>query len=270
MRRFQRLYVDWQRFVVRWFIVGIILVLLFALGFLLFSPVVHVRTIHVKRTDPRLDIDVVQQSLAPLFGRHTVFLSELEVLALLRDAVPDLDEVEVHKAYPAEISVTVTLDPIVVKAEVISPDIAQPPLTATGGLQTYLTSDGMLVETTLAQPPDLPVVRLVDWGARPQPGDTVLPVDFFVRMRGAEEELTDQFSLVIRERTVFIRGQEFHLLVVRESGEGAGGDPVVLWFDLRSPLSDHLQRYRSFLRAAGPDAATEYIDLRLQDRVVYK
>lgn len=270
LRRFQRLYVDWQQFVVRWFLVGIVLALLFALGFLLFSPVVHIRSISIQRTDPRLDIEHVQQALAPLFGRHTVFLSELEVLTLLREAVPDIDQVEVQKSYPSDITVAVTLDALVAKVQIISPDEpqdAEAAPTATGAVQNYLSSDGMLITTSLPQDPDLPLIRLVDWGARPQQGDTVLPVEFFIRMRQAEEQLTSQFSLNVLERTIFLRGQEFHLRVSRESQQGSA---VNLWFDLRSPLADHLQRYRAFLRAAGPDVAQEYIDLRLQDRVVYK
>jgi hypothetical protein len=268
LRRFQRLYVDWQQFVLRWFLVGLVLTLLFCVGFLLFSPVVRVRTIHVKRTDPRLDIELVQTSLAPLFGRQTVFLSEVEILSLLRGAVPDLDTVEVHKAYPAEISVTVTLDPIVAKVEVVSPDAPTdvPAPSGTGALQPYLTRDGMLVQTEHPQVSDLPLLRFVDWGARPQSGDMVLPTEFFVRMREAEEQLAEQFSLSVLERTIFMRGQEFHLRVSREGQEGS----IVLWFDMRSALADHLQRYRNFLRAVGAEVATEYIDLRLQDRVVYK
>ena len=68
---------EWQRSFVRWFLVGIVLVLLLALTLLMFSPIVQVQEIRVKKTDPRLDIDQVQQALAPLFGRHFLLLSNL-------------------------------------------------------------------------------------------------------------------------------------------------------------------------------------------------
>jgi hypothetical protein len=61
-------------------------------------------------------------------------------------------------------------------------------------------------------------------------------------------------------RTLFLRAQEYHLQT-RE---------WTLWFDMRSSIEDHLQRYRIFLREIPHEEVREYIDLRLKDRVVYK
>ncbi|MDD5469833.1 MAG: hypothetical protein PHO92_03490 [Candidatus Peribacteraceae bacterium] len=270
VRRVQRLYVDWQRFVVRWFLVGLLAALLFILGFLLFSPLVQVRAVHIKRTDPRLDIEKVQMALVPIFGRHTAFLSNFEVLSLLRDAVPDIDQVSIVKEYPSDVSITVTLDPLVAQMVIVSPDAPGDAAQATAGsgaLYDFLTNEGMYV--TAAEPqPDLPVIRLVDWGARPQPGNIVLIPAFLQRIRDTEQALLSQLGFVTLERIVFLRGQEYHLLVERAAESGVLRP--VLWFDARSSVEEHLQRYRAFLRALGPDAAKEYIDLRLKDRVVYK
>jgi len=272
LRRVQHVYVDWQQFILRWFFVGTAIVLIFVLGFLMFSPVVRVRAIHVKRSDTRLDIEQVQHALAPLFGKHTLFLSQLEVLSLLRGVIPDLRKVRLEKQYPADIVVSVELDPIVARTEIVEPAAGEdtaPVPEGTGALLPYLTDKGMLIETDAPQGADLPVIYLVDWGARPQSGSAVLPPEFFMGLRDAEKEIFSQFGYRVTERTVFLRGQEFHLRVERDLPEG-GARSVVLWFDTRSTLAEHLQRYRTFLQALGPDAAQEYIDLRLKDRIVYK
>jgi len=271
MRKVQRLYVDWQKFVVRWFLVGALAALIFILCFLLLSPIVQIRAVHIKRTDPRLDVEKVQMALAPLFGRHTAFISGLEILSLLKDAVPDIDQVSIAKDYPSDLYVTVTLDPLVAQMLIVSPDeqgnTAQPAAAGSGILLDFITNEGMYI--TAADPhPELPLIRLVDWGARPQPGKIVLTSQFLQRIQDTEKALLSQLGFVITDRTVFLRGQEYHLSVEREAENGVLRS--VLWFDIRSSVEEHLQRYRAFLKALGPDVAREYVDLRLKDRVVYK
>jgi hypothetical protein len=59
---------------------------------------------------------------------------------------------------------------------------------------------------------------------------------------------------------VYLRSREFHLQTAKYS----------LWFDMRSPLAQQIDRYRLFLQSAGAGAAKVYVDLRLQDRIVYR
>lgn len=265
-RKVQRIYFDWQRFIVRWFLVGILVALIFIFCFLLFSPVVKVRAVHIKRTDSRLDVETVQMALAPLFGQNTAFISELEVFTLLRDAIPDIDKVTITKEYPSDVSVSIKLDPLVARLIIVSPD-EKDPVTESGSTLDFLTEEGMYITAT-DQDSDLTTLRLVDWGARPQAGNIILTQEFLASIEEAEQELLSQFGFVITQRTVFLRGQEFHLSVEREAESGVMR--YVLWFDIRSTVDEHLQRYRTFLKALGPVAASEYIDLRLKDRVVYK
>ena len=257
-RRVERSYLEWQKFVIRWLLVGFAAVLVFAFGFLIFSPVVSVREIHIVRTDPRLDIESVQQALAPLFNRHTMFLSEFEVRSLLKQAIPDLDTVEVAKMYPSELRVSVKLDPIIARLDILDPE--QERSTATGAWIDYITNEGMYIATNATYEEEFPIIQLVDWGARPQPGERVISVDLLERMDAAGHALVSQFGYTILSNRVYMRSQEFHLQV-----EGYS-----LWFDMRSSLADHLLRYRTLLNAVGPENVNQYIDLRLTDRLVYK
>ena len=258
LRRAHRSYLEWQKFVLHWFLVGLAGVLVLIFGFLLFSPVVHIREIKIIRTDARLDIESVQQALAPLFNRHTLFLSEFEIRSLLKQAITDLDYVDITKVYPSGLRVSVHLDPLIARMDILDPE--QERSTSTGTSIDYLTNEGMYIATIAEQSEELSVFTLVDWGARPQPGERVISVDLLDRMDRAEKALKDQFDFDVLSRKVYMRSQEFHLQLPDYS----------LWFDMRSPLSDHLLRYRTFLNAVSSEEVNQYIDLRLTDRVVYK
>ncbi len=266
-RRLQRTYLEWQRFIARWFLVGIIIALLFTFGFIVFSPVIRVREIIVSRTDPRLDIEQVQMALAPIFGRHPVFLSEIEIHSILMQELPDLRSVEVKKIYPSEVHVSVTLDPFVAQLGIVKPgEVIE--ATATGVLVDYLTDKGMYISTSAIYDEELPYLVIVDWGARPQSGEKLLSTDFLDRMRMMEQTLVHQFGQDTLIRAVYLRSQEFHLQV--EAPEGSTVGKYSLWFDMKSSLEEQIGRYRTFLQTVGADAVGYYIDLRIKDRVVYK
>ena len=258
-----------QRFFLRWIIVGLSAALLLVLGYVLFSPVIRVREITVVRSDPRLDVEQVQQVLMPLFGRHPLFVSRLEVRALLKESMPSITDVELVKAYPAELRVTPHLEPLALRVTITGPDELQ------GGQpegvedwKDFVTEGGWYIQTATPQKAGhLPHVQLVDWGARPNPGTSLFLPDFLQRMRIVEQALSTQFGQTIVSRAVYLRAREFHLTVTT-GGENA--KQLTLWFDTRGTVEEQLQRYRTFLKGISPGEVTQYVDLRLKDRVVYK
>lgn len=273
-QRWHRARLRWQRkvslfreVVRRFLVVAGIGIVVLVIGFLIFSPVLHIREVKVMRSDTRIDADLVQRALAPVFGNHLFFLSAQDVEKLLRDAVPDLDTVQVAKEYPSSLQLKMTLDPIIARLTIDDPDHkvsgsgagiqqAKPP-------SDFLTSEGMYVAYFDAQvrtSTGLLALRVVDWGVRPVPWKPLIDPLLLQSLREAETALTEQFGHTLRSRTVYLRAQEFHL---QTSG-------LSLWFDLRSPLMEQLDRYRLYLRMAGPSAAREYVDLRLADKIVYK
>lgn len=243
---------------IRWTLVAIIGVLLLALGLILFSPIVLVSGISVYRTEARLDIEQVQQDLAPLFGRHLFFLSISEVKDLLHHNLPDVKEIKVQKEYPSKVLVHVSLEPLVAKLKIISPDADN---SGTGTTVDYLTENGKYTATMSPGEVDtLPTIRVVDWATYPVPGAQIMTPDFLEGMTRAARALEVQFGHTIVERTVFLRARELHLKT----------DAYTLWMDMTVPLEDQLIRYRTFLQAIDPGEVQEYIDLRLSDRVIYK
>jgi hypothetical protein len=224
--------------------------------------------------DERLDIDKIQQVLAPLFGHRILFLSERDVVEILEKSVVDLSEVQVNKQYPSTISVTISLDPLVAELKVDDPtrgsthkdsdDISEGIAEVGSGVTTgrdYLTSKGVYVHVQSGKPSvPLPLLRLVDWGVRPLPGVPLISTELLKKMRFAEQILFQQFGMDVSERTIFLRAQEFHLTV----------NDLTLWFDIRSSIEVQIERYRTFLQNVESTEAEEYIDLRLSDRVVYR
>ena len=229
-------------------------------GFLLFSPIVQVREIQVTRESPRLDIEGVQTTLTPIFGRHLFFLSSFEVINLLKESIPDIGEVRIGKTYPSTLNVRIALHPLVARLHIVDPE-ASTAGSGTGVTLDFLTDQGIYIATSSVDDTEvLPDITLVDWGVRPEPGQMLIEPAFLERMNAAELTLLRQFGQEIEERIVFLRAQEFHLRV--------GG--IELWFDLRTPLKDQIDRYRTFLREVPISEVRQHIDLRTEDRVVYQ
>lgn len=246
-----------------WILLAIIIVLG---GIAIFSPFLQVREIRVIRNDQRVDVERVQESLGSLFGEHLLFITQKQVLPLLASSVPDLRTAIVDKQYPSTLILRLELEPVVALLEIVDPDgNVSPAVTGTGSdsLGDYLTADG----TYVVYPPSVvqsgtgtAVVRIVDWGVRPEPWRYLLDITMLERIAQAEQILRDQFGEETSQRVVYLRSREFHLQTSRHS----------LWFDMRGPLPEYFDRYRLFLESVGPDAAELYIDLRLQDRIVYR
>jgi len=262
---FRRLQVSagvWRNMCIRWGVALIAILTLFITGMILFSPLLTVRSIEVIRESPRLDIEQVQQTLAPLFGKKMLFLTPFEAEDLLRASITDLRDLRISKAFPGTLRISIVLDPLVARLAIASPEALDRSAAGSGASIDFLTSEGVYVRTSSVQDGDtFPEITLVDWGVRPQPGTVILPPQFLERMNAAEVVLLRQFGEEVRKRVAYVRAQEFHLLL---------GNNRFLWFDLRSPIDKQAERYRIFLKEIGPEKAKEYVDLRIEGRVVYK
>ncbi|MDD5074805.1 MAG: hypothetical protein PHO54_02900 [Candidatus Peribacteraceae bacterium] len=257
-RGVQRNMEGWKRGILRWTVAAVIGLVILTVGLVVFSPIGRIEEVHVVRTDPRLDIEEVLRTLSPLFGRYLVAVSTREVRQLLDAKFRDTKSLEVSKRYPSQLSVRIELDPLVARVKILDPDGGT---TGTGATVGFLTERGMYsaagAETGSGS---LPLLQVVDWGIRPEPGALLVTPEFFRTMRNAEEILRTQFGQTVSRRSVYLRAQEFHFTVL-----GIG-----LWFDMKTPLEDQLQRYRTFLQGVGLTTAKEYVDLRISDKVIYK
>lgn len=285
-KRVQRVWQRWQRranvvrrALMRMLLLAVPTAIVFGVGFLLFSSALHIRAVRIPLTDPRIDVEQVQQGLASLFGRHLFFLHTHDVHKAAHNVVPDLATVSVAKAYPATLEVRLTLRPLVARLSIDDPNVTQNARDVRAGATSedtgsgagaradtrgdFLTEDGLYVayaQTQVQSGAALPQLHIVDWGVRPMPGTLLLEPDMLVAMREAEHMLEEQFRQTVRLRIVYLRAREFQL----ETSVHA------LWFDLRTPVADQLARYRTFLQTVGEEAARQYVDLRLVDKIIYQ
>lgn len=262
-RRLRKIQMHWENIqasAMRWMAVTVIVLGIAVFGFLLFSPIIQVREIKVTRLSPRLDIEEVQSTLSSLFGRHLFFLSAFEVEQILNESIADIERVKIGKEYASVLHVEIELQPLVAKLRIIAPDDIDVPV-GTGSTIDYVTEEGIYVTTTAAKDTQtLPEIILVDWGVRPVPGALLVSPTFIERINAAEIAFLRQFGQEVQRRTVYLRAQEFHLRIADRE----------LWFDLKSPLEDQLERYRIFLREVGIEEAKDYVDLRVSNRVIYQ
>lgn len=263
MRRLQIAFAEFRGSAVRWAALIVTVICFVVVGMILFSPILNVRSIEVTRKSPRLDIEQVQQALAPMFGRRMLFLPSFEVSDLLKVSIPDIKSIGVTKAFPSTLKVSVELDPLSARLRIADPDALDRTANAgTGSKLDFLTPKGVYVQTSTAQDDQaLPDFMLVDWGVRPQPGSVLISSEFLQRMNAAEVTLLRQFGQEVNKRVVYLRAQEFHFLIDKN---------IALWFDLKSPLESQIGRYRTFLKDVGMGKVKEYVDLRIQGRVIYK
>lgn len=277
-QRWQRLAQQWRRRIVALRTVFLRFAIVFVLGLALligglavFSPILDLREIRVQRSDPRINVERIQRTLAPLFGQHLLFLSDQTITEMLEAAAPDIKEVTLSKQYPSTLHIRLELDPVIARLKIVEPD-SQATASGSGVSGSgevlpqgddFLTAEGMYVvypSSFVGAGSGLLLIDIVDWGVRPTPGAILIEPNFLQSIRRAEEEVIHQFGQTIRSRAVYLRAREFHLQT----------STYALWFDLRSPLQEQLQRYSLFLQTVGGENAKEYVDLRLKDKIVYK
>lgn len=237
--------------------IGVLLV-----GMTLFSPLFHVREVRIIRATPRLDIEHVQTLLTPLFGTSMFSLSLHEVRVLLEEYFTDIETVDMQKEYPGALIVHIALEPLLARLILGSDTHLSLPSSGSGvALREYLTVRGRyVVSRGEGVQETIPLIRVVDWGARPVDGVVLLSPANLAVIFQAEKALLEQFGQEVQGRTIFLRAHEFHL----DTGTEA------LWFSMESPLPEQLRRYQRFLETVRGKEAEQYIDLRLSDRVTYR
>lgn len=248
-----------------WLLIGTGILLAAALLVLIFAPFFDVRQIVIHRQDPRIDMEDIQQSLRPLFRQRLLLVTKSQVSALLGNDYPDIDRIDIEKKYPSTLIVSMTMEPIA--AEIIIGDSNVAFATQTGatvgsGSYAYITRSGLFISSPirLTRANSVPTLRLNDWGIRPENRARALPPDFVERIFSARDALRTVFGLTTRDISVYVRAQEFHIRTNR----------VTLWFDLRSPLSVQLERFREFLKNVPLEQVQQYIDLRIADTIIYQ
>lgn len=259
VRRFQTQWYRTKPWLLRSIIIGSALLIVTVVCVLLFSPLIQVRQISIAKQKNRLDIAEVQQQLQGMFNRHLFFVTQSEVERLLVQQRDDVEGVTITKEYPDHLIVDIAVKPVTAALQLEH----APPPDENAPQQHYLTADGLYVHSvfSLTQSGEvLPLIHMVDYSEWPESGQYVVDQSLLEQMFTTETKLNREFGQEVTRRTVFVRAQEYHLDIGDRS----------LWFDIRSTAEEQLEKYALFLSAPIAYPVTEYIDLRLFNKVVWK
>lgn len=276
IRRRKEMFARWGRKMARfsdmvisefrlWIAIGTGIIILTVAGTLLFAPFFDVREMKVRRQDPRIDPEEIQQTLSPLFKQRLVLVTRNQVAGMLHAEYPEIERVEISKDYPSTLSVSVYLESVAAEVVIADDmDVGSGSGSTTGSgtdVYTYVTRKGTFVTSPirLAGGP-YPKLTVTDWGIRPQNRTPLLAPEFLQTIFLARDALRRDFGLQSENISIYLRAQEFHIKT----------NKTTLWFDLRSPLNVQFQRFREFLKTLSLDQAKEYIDLRIADKIIYK
>lgn len=247
-----------------WMLIACGVVIVTTVCVLLFAPFFDVREIRVRRQDPRIDPQEIEETLSALFKQRLILVTRSQVAAMLHAEYPDLDRVEISKEYPSTLTVTVYLEPVVAEVNIADAEAAG---TGSGttmsgtGAHAYLTRHGYFVVSPIAlTKTPLPSLTITDWNIRPQNRTQLLEPELLQSVFLARDTLRRDFGLQTPKIVLYLRAQEFHIRT----------NKTTLWFDLRSPLPVQFQRFREFLKASSLDQAKGYIDLRIADKIIYQ
>jgi cell division septal protein FtsQ len=252
-----------------WIVIGITLTVIASMSVLLFAPFFDVRQIHVRRQDPRVDPEEVQQILSPLFNQRLVLVTRSQISDMLEAVYPDITDVTIAKEYPSTLTVSIVLEPVIAELKIVESDA--PKLASESGAvlatgsgsakYSYITERGVFFSTPIRLTKQkMETLEITDWSIRPQDRTELLSPLFLKTIFLARDTLRRDFGLEAQRITIYLRAKEFHIKTPK----------VTLWFDLRSDLPVQFQRFREFLKALSLDQAKEYIDLRIADKIVYK
>jgi len=228
-----------------------------------------------------VDVEEIQMLMKPTFGRHILFLPPLLLSRDIQASLPEVASVEVRRIYPDELHIRLTMDPLAAKIHIGDPDDTEHDLQnslAAGGSGTgttvhrYLSVQGVYLEYPFpVEEGDraLPILHLVDWAVKPAHRQRTITPEVIKTIQQGRAVLEQSFGLTVPYVTVYLRAREFHVHTIHP-GREEGNETLMLWFDQGSPIIEQINRYRAFLREVPAEAPSEYVDLRLHDRVVYK
>lgn len=220
----------------------------------------------IRRQDPRIDPEDIQDMLSPLFHQKLLLVSRSQVMTMLTASYPDIEKIEIAKNYPSKLTITIYLEPVIAEIKI---DEGSTDSTASGSVlsgsgtssYSYVTKRGYFITSPMKiDSAPLPIITITDWAMRPQNRSLLLTEAFLHNAFLARDTLRRDFGLTTVNTVIFLRAQEFHIQTNKAN----------LWFDLRSPLSVQFQRFRSFLKAVSFEDVKEYIDLRIADKIIYQ
>ncbi len=218
-------------------------------AFALLSPYFHIKKITVNREATGVDIEAVQATLKPFYGKNLIFLDTQHLKKTLLQNFLDFRTVEVKEQWPDQIVITVKLSP--------------PAFTLfdmeTANFST-ISADGVILSNKSDD--QLPTIKVKGLSKPLLPGTKFIEATALEKIKKIEAELLAQVDTGTQEIILLPDAQEVHFITLRNTA---------LWFDLRTNIDEQIQKLKLGAKEIGLHSKPiEHVDLRIPNQLFWK
>lgn len=222
--------------------------LLFTL-FAVFSPYFDLKRVEVKRDNPHLDVQAVENLMAEFYGQNLLFLSQQEVETRLLETFSEFRRVKLTDAWPDGLKITIELSPPFYQV-----------LNEHDATFSVISEDGVVLRQEATE--GLPLLKIKSYEQPLKSGENFTTPEVLQDITYLRELFGAKFQIEISEIRYLPLAYEVHFV----SSKG-----TAFWFDLRADVpeqarkidlvSDEINLYTQKL---------EHVDLRIPNQVFWK
>lgn len=235
-----------------WIIGGVTLVVI-VFFFVLFGPLFRVKEVKVQITNHSLlDAAKVEEFLGQFRGKLLLFLHPRQMLFDIRDHFQEVADVECRKVYPK-----------LLDCNVIEYKSALAVWRGEGEDTEYIVNEAGVIISSRKKVDDGKFIRVISSNINMPTdiGSEVIEPETIEFMYAAKTKFEDRLGLMVRSLWWLSRERELHLYTDK-------GFPIYL--SLERSLNDQLQSLLTVFANYDFSGSTQYIDLRVKDKVFIK
>lgn len=215
----------------------------------LFSPYFEIKKIRFVRDNPLLDIEKLETSLEPFYGRNLLFVSEKDITELLQAEYPEFRSIQMNEKWPSEIELQITVaKPFV---NILNEETAN---------FWVVSDDGVVLEPHAQE--NLPTIHIYQYQKPIAPRDKLFEKKTIQALFEAQKFIEDDLEIPIEKIDLFLVSREVHL--ISDTG-------MALWIDLAQEIFPQVKKLQLADEKIGLYLKSfDHIDLRIPEQIFYK
>ena len=217
--------------------------------FAVFSPYFDLKQIVVSRDNPDIDVESIEQSLEEFYGQNLLFLSQDELVAVLKTEFPAFRDITLDEIWPSSLTLKVTLSP--------------PAFTLLNQANAefwVISEDGVI----LSDKPNelLPLIKVFDYEPPLSLGKRFIDKAMLDKIVLAEQIMVGQIKIPVAERHFYPIARELHLISESDTA---------FWIDLQLDVEEQLKKIEYGTNRIGLfSKEIEHVDLRVPNQLYWR
>ncbi len=215
----------------------------------LFSPYFDIKKIAFLRDDPRLDIELLEESVADFYGKNLLLLSHQKMKNHLYDIFPEFETIDIQEKWPSEVELKVTLSPPFVN--ILNHELAN---------FWVVTKSGIVLQKEAQE--GLPLITVFQHEKPITHRQKFLKTEELEKIFAARDFIHQELDLKISELHLFYVSKEVHLITENNFS---------IWIDLAQDIEPQVRKLK--LAEEKIDfyfSPLEHIDLRIPNQIFWK